>query len=390
MNILYISSFVYRKNSSAAIRNNKLIEGLVAIGHSVDVLTVQYSDEWTDPSLLNNHLRLGVSSTNYNVFSKNSISPNRSRKRIKNYLPKSIYNFVKNVVAFPDVDKKWLEKDLIVEDKYDLIVSSSDTKTSHFLAEKILDEQKITAQWVQIWGDPWASDVNLDFLSRRFVSSSEKRLLRKASKIFYVSELTALEYKDKYPELSDRVHYIARSFYKKILLEPKDRNNSDYTIFYPGSLNENRSIRKLCEKIKSFNLYSHRNINLRICGYQHDNIINCYKQYDFVEFLGSMSIDEVYSEFINTDLLLFVDNGSESTQIPGKIFDYYGTNLPILALVSEGNQKMIDFLNRDERTVIMDKESQQDIGFLLELEKTDQVNEYYSPESVARRFLGEL
>uniref|UniRef100_UPI000BDCF584 glycosyltransferase family 4 protein n=6 Tax=Vibrio vulnificus TaxID=672 RepID=UPI000BDCF584 len=247
MNILYISSFVYKKNSSAAIRNNKLIEGLVSLGCKVSVLTINYSDEWTDKALLENHRRLNISIFSSDILSASDITSNSSKQTIKKFLPKEVYKLMKNLVAFPDVDKDWLKEIFNIEDKYELVISSSDTKTSHFVAEKIFNEHKLKSKWVQIWGDPWATDVNLDFFTRKCVSLSESRLLKKASKIFYVSELTSLEYKDKYPEISDKIHHVGRSFYKKIAVNKSNTQKDSITIFYPGALNDNRVITDLCE-----------------------------------------------------------------------------------------------------------------------------------------------
>ena len=40
MKILYITTAYTLKNSSAAIRNNALVKGLIQIGHEVDVVTI--------------------------------------------------------------------------------------------------------------------------------------------------------------------------------------------------------------------------------------------------------------------------------------------------------------------------------------------------------------
>ncbi|PAO30083.1 hypothetical protein, partial [Vibrio vulnificus] len=128
----------------------------------------------------------------------------------------------------------------------------------------------------------------------------------------------------------------------------------------------------------------------KICGHQNENVVRLYSSYGFIKFLGVKNIDEVYSEFLNSDFLLFVDNGKSSTQIPGKIFDYYGSNLPIIALISAGNEKMKDFLEKDQRSVILTRGNIHDISFVRNMKTLDNVNEYYSPESVARRFLDEV
>ena len=51
MKILYVSSLVLRKASSASIRNISLIRALIDEGHQVDVLTVKYPNHLEDDYL---------------------------------------------------------------------------------------------------------------------------------------------------------------------------------------------------------------------------------------------------------------------------------------------------------------------------------------------------
>mgnify|MGYP003385873107 FL=1 len=390
MNILYVSSFVYRKNSSAAIRNNKLIEGLISAGHKVDVHTISHSAELTDAALLANHKALGVLIEFSEINSISNVASAGGKKKLKKYLPKTIYNFIRSMLAFPDADKRWLNKDLDLKDEYDIVISSSDTKTSHFVVEKILKNKRITAKWVQIWGDPWASDVNLDFFTKKIVSFYERNLLKQAFKIFYVSELTATEYKKKFPIFSHKIRCVGRSYYKRLLVDTSCKEKKEMTFFYPGSLNENRSIVKFCESIRLHNDNNIKQIKINVCGHQTDDILNRYKQYTFVQFMGAKGIDEVYSEFNFSDYLLLVDNGNDSPHIPGKLFDYYGTNLPIIALISRGNLKLKEYLSIDGRTLILDKDDLVNLNCIVDINALNEVDDYYSPESVARRLLNVL
>ncbi|MCG9761908.1 hypothetical protein L1D50_22925 [Pseudoalteromonas sp. Isolate6] len=259
--------------------------------------------------------------------------------------------------------------------------------------EKLLKHQGLKAKWIQIWGDPWENDVNLDFLTKRFVASFEKKLLSQADKVFYVSELTCKEYKIKYSNFAAKISCIGRSYYKKLIVDSHFEQKEEISIFYPGSLNDYRGIENLCEDIKSYNTSNKKKVKLEVCGFQSSEIIERYKKYDFIHFLGAKSIDEVFFKFGETDLLLFVDNGVQSTQIPGKIFDYYGTNLPILALVSEGNTIIKEFLAKDVKTIIIGKSENIDFNGIFEVYneflKVER-NDFYSPESVAKRFLNEL
>lgn len=389
MKILYISSFIYRKNSSASIRNNKLIEGIVELGHSVDVITIKHFDDRIDSCLEKNHNQIGV-----NVLATYSVGEskvvNAGSNKLKSLLPKTFYRFLKNLLAYPDADKNWLKETYLIDTDYDYIISSSDTKTSHFIAKKILKDNDLKSKWIQIWGDPWAEDINLDFLTKLRVSFSEHNLLKEAHKVFYVSELTANDYKNKYPKIKNKIFTVGRSYYKEVFSDSQI-NEYELNIFYPGGINENRNIDTLCKSIDKHNQLCDFKIKLRICGHQSEEILRHYHTYSFIEFLGSKTIDEVNSELTRADCLLFIDNGAKSTQIPGKIFDYYGTNLPIIALVNPDNFAIKEFLLKDENTIIFNRNAQDiDLEKLLNVKKIERVNKYYSPILVAKRFLNEL
>lgn len=387
MKILFVSSFVYRKNSSAAIRNNKLIEGLISNGHTVDIHTIRYDSEWTDAGLLENHMSKDVSINYSHYYSINKISKSN---KFKKYVPGKVYKIIKNIVSFPDVDKNWLKEEIKLYDVYDLIISSSDTKTAHFVANRILKNQKNSSKWIQIWGDPWSSDINLDFLTKKVAFFFEKYFLKKASKILYVSELTALEYRRKFPRLAFKIDSIGRSYYKKCIVNSAAKSRDEIVFFYPGALNENRDITNFCKNIEEYNANNLKKIRLNICGHQSDNVLKKYRNYDSINFMGSKSIDEVCLLFHESDFLLFVDNGSDTSQIPGKLYDYYGTNLPIISLLSKNNIGLEKFISKDSRSFIVQKDNKVNFESIINDRRKIEVDEYYSPSSVASRLINGL
>ena len=88
-----------------------------------------------------------------------------------------------------------------MNEKFDYIISSSDSKTSHFIAREIIKSNNLIVPWIQIWGDPWSDDIgikNCNFLTKYRIKKNEKKLLKEADKIFYISELTANKIKDKF------------------------------------------------------------------------------------------------------------------------------------------------------------------------------------------------
>ena len=73
-------------------------------------------------------------------------------------------SLLKDLVFFPDTlfEAKRNVNKLEMGKEYDYIISSSDSKISHYMALEIISKKKIKyKKWIQIWGDPWAEDLHL-------------------------------------------------------------------------------------------------------------------------------------------------------------------------------------------------------------------------------------
>lgn len=339
MKILYVSSLIFQKSSSAAIRNAGLIKGLIEIGNEVDILTINSLKENEDQFLkkyIGQNIKVYKSDLKIiNYYLKNK------KKDPKNsftfILKKFIKDKIKNIYFFPDVHKEWLKnyETLKVDyKKYDLIISSSDTKTSHFVAMKIVKKYKI--KWYQIWGDPWKDDINLKKLNKflKFrISLSEKNILKKADKIFYVSPITVQKMKDE--TNLDKIFYLPRGYLKEI--ESQNIKSDIYSFVYTGVLSEYRNISPLLKKIDEYNQKNRKKIEFLIYGGVSETKMKEIMQYDFVKFCGMVSFDKIIEVYSKTDVLIFLDNGKDTTQIPGKIYDYLGTECQILPIFDEVN-----------------------------------------------------
>ncbi|MFC7056127.1 hypothetical protein ACFQOY_09925 [Enterococcus alcedinis] len=198
MKILYISSLVLKKNSSASIRNVGLINGLVSNGHEVSVLTIKYPDSFQDSYLSDSISKdVKIYQSELKLLSKYlSVQAGKKENNKKtnnhNVNRSSVFRLFKKIVKdiyfFPDTDKEWVSmyNQTMFTEHFDLIISSSDTKTSHFVAEKITRKFP-GSMWYQIWGDPWNDDMNISKLNKIRARHREKKMLEKADKVFYVS-----------------------------------------------------------------------------------------------------------------------------------------------------------------------------------------------------------
>ncbi|MGL4308730.1 MAG: hypothetical protein ACRCRV_07540, partial [Cetobacterium sp.] len=338
MKILYISSLIFKKGSSASIRNCGLIKGLQELDNSVDLLTIKYVDEMEDEYLIQKiQKNTKIYKSELNILS--SYLKNKKLVITNNKFLLFIKNLIKDIIFFPDVDKEWLfayKNHNIDINNYDLVISSSDTKTSHFIADKMLKINK-NIKWIQIWGDPWADDIGISILKKIRIFISERKIINKADKVLYVSPLTLEKMKRKMLIPSLKLGFIPRGYLEEIRSSDLKKEN-ELVFTYTGILNKNRNIIPFLEKLNKYlreNSYS--KIKLKIYGMIDNNTKNKLLNYTFVKYYGIVDFKEIISIYKKSDILIFIDNGKNTTQIPGKIYDYLGTDKKIVALFNNKN-----------------------------------------------------
>lgn len=392
MNILYISTSMFR-NSSAAMRNISLIKGLLDLGIDVDILTLNYLKEDEELFLfkyLDGYTNLKIHKIEIPKF--NSIR--KRLKKIKSITKKGTFvsklkEIIKQNVFFPDNLCEAIKNAVKFKGGiYDAVISSSDSKTSHFIAERLFNEKKIMGKWVQIWGDPWAKDTTLNeanyFLKKR-IETNEKKLLLKADKIFYISKITSeMIKKEILPEQQNKIDVLKRSFIFEI--NNSHEFNKDFiTISYTGVVTD-RNIIPIIDAVKKYN----RNKNkIGLNFYGEVPLIADELKDDYIKFYPRVSLEKIKEIYIETDILLYIDNINGSTQIPGKIYDYCGTNKHIIALVeTKETEKIISKF--DGITVVKNTIESINLEDIVKHLKLRKINEEFSPKYVAREFLEKI
>lgn len=387
MKILYISSLVFKKGSSASIRNTGLINGLIEIDNEVDILTISYPPIMKDEGLQKKiEGKCQIVSSKLNFLENYLINVQKVKR---NMILMNLKNIIKDIIFFPDVDKEWINKiDMKKQYNYDLIISSSDTKTSHYVAEKIIKNNK-KIKWIQIWGDPWAADINLSRLKKMRVKYAEKKIISKADKVFYVSPFTLKKMKQENINLAEKLNYLPRGYLEEIKKDVNEEKNF-IKFVYTGVLNKNRNLIDLLRVIEKYNVDSKIKIILEIYGNAFETELQEILNYKFVEYKGVVSSSEIKKVYKTSDVLIFLENIGETTQIPGKIYDYLGTECKILALFENENEiykyfietlKINSYLNKELDTLLLDK-------FLKE--KNRKIDLRYSNKNIALKLIKEI
>lgn len=386
---LYISTLLL-KNESASIRNIALINGLIENNCEVDALTISISEKLEDKFLKKkisdevDIIKIPIPYVNKGL----KVSGILKKKR-ENILYK-IKNKIKPFLFFPDVyceAIKNVEQLKLDYSKYDCIISSSDTKTSHFIAQKIILNNHLTIPWIQIWGDPWRKDIgliNLNYFLKKKIMNAERKLLNEATKVFYISELTANDITNTFPNLKKKVNFLLRSYLQKI--ENQNKNENVYIFSYTGSIT-NRNLTTLINSIKKYNSEHKKHIELQFYGVNAEEM-KIFSQIDFIKIFPRVSFEKVLEVYKNSDVLVYIDNMGDTTQIPGKIYDYFGTNKIILGLYE--NDEIKNFLERFDRVEFYPNNEEFNLENIINKIGTQKPLEEFSPKYVAHEFLKKI
>jgi hypothetical protein len=221
-----------------------------------------------------------------------------------------------------------------IDSFYDRIISVSDPKTSHILANKILKHVSCSS-YIQYWGDPLAIDItNNSKLPQSFKKAVEKSLIKKANRVIYVSPITLLQQKKLFPRNANKMEMIPPPCrIGKVGRSKKKKNSTNILFGYFGSYNQKvRNIIPLVEVVKNEKQWAH----LLIVG-DSDIKIESGENITVMDRIPDEQLDGLLEECdVIIDLLNF-----KGSQIPGKVFRDAGTTKEVLLLLDGNFQKEI-------------------------------------------------
>lgn len=345
MKILFITSQPILLNSSANLRNVALIKGLFELGNEIEILNMKVTENAANfDNSISKHLKnIRINYVNPIIIHNNMVIKRNESQNPFQTLKKIIRKLYNNISIFDSLALSYrkVRKMKILISDYDIIISSSDLKSSHLLAKefkRIYCTKKVI--WIQYWGDPLALDVNKTCKLPKFIINLvERHILKDADYIVYVSPYTLNEQKRLYPGISGKMHFIPVGYLEKRLTSNKNNNISKTIRFgYFGDYNsKTRNILPLYSAVQNLE------VDLKIIGNSNISLksnkkilIENRKQYELIRL-----------EEENTDVLICICNLS-GTQIPGKIYHYSSLDKPIL-IINDGELHIEDYLNQYDK-----------------------------------------
>lgn len=330
MNILLITLFSLERNTSVAISNISITQGLLSLGHKITWVM----PNWPQPET---------------VFDESQIRiiriPGQDQKRDLGFILNRIHSHF-YMLDFTRSYLREIKNTYVPDEYYDIVISTSDPKSSHLFAAGLLRRVRY-GKWIQHWGDPLLGDITRNlWWPKWFIKLFEWSILRKANKIVYVTPFTYSIQRSEYPRIANKMMFIPlpadMCFTKTVPL------TSVLRIAYLGDYNPSfRNLLPLYEACKKLD-----NVHLTIAGHG-----PMFPTLPNVDVLPRVPQDQALKIENEADVIFCVCN-KRGAQIPGKILYKASSDKHIIvAIESELHDEMYRYLESYHRFVICDNTS---------------------------------
>lgn len=342
--LLFISAALEMSNSSAAIRNRRLV---TTLSKRFQVDSIEFcasnAQRFEELRFVQNHVAkmpFAYAKAEQPQGGGNSVLASlkqRVKKLLRSVVPDA---YGANVFAMERALSHFLKKNK----DYNAVVISSDPKGVQFLCfmGSIRALKALGARLFQYWGDPWAGDVAT--YNNIFSSWVEKWLFLKADFVIFNSEGVCRLKKEAYGKRID-FRFLPRGFDGPLGELPETINftiKPDIRFAYAGDYHSRfRDLNPFCEAIGG------SRHELKIAG--HGDLAQDAERLPNIKVLGRIASAEVPKLLGSADVLVVVMNRT-GMQVPGKLYDYATLPKPIILLYS--GHAMLEFIPFKERFII--------------------------------------
>lgn len=398
MDILVIVGRPLTLNSSASLCNIAYINGLLENGYNVDLVTMSETNLKIDEGLklpkvrnifeydCSKYMQLGAKKQNEKKAevaassdAENNVQApkNSILSKLKSKAVSEIKYFIRNgIYGVYSVDIVWkinvIKKYINEQSHYDMVISISYPPISHKVTEVLINDGKVTCdKWIQIWEDPWLMDGAAEINSKSVkIKQEENRIIKKPDQVLYVSPLTMLYQKKLFGDPNNNMKWLPLPIYYND--ENRKINFDKLSFGYFGDYNS--AIRNL---EPFYNVAVENNLETYICGSTDLSLPST----ETVVVNPRLPLSELKVFEDKTNVLIFLCN-NHGGQIPGKIYQYSGTN-KIILFILDGKDEEIDVLKayfeRFERYIFC-KNDEQSI-----LEAIKSIKDYTEKESYTKQ-----
>lgn len=345
--ILIISEVFYPEIGSGANRITNLLIQLKKQGYYVDVLT-------SDPSYPNKDIYKG---DGYRDLEKeNEINIGSKIKRVKASKIKRTSNFFVRLYIYISFFFKSLFSIIFTRDRYDLIIATIPSPFAGVLG--VIAKFRFRCKYILDIRDLWPECIKNIGLFRKnkfflkIAYKLEKIILKFTDSIVINSNgfrdyLLKNKYKKDIVFIPNGLQINEIENYKKIAKNTK--KHEKFTVIYSGMIGLPQNITSLVRVARA--LRNIKDIEFKIIGtgIQVDKVNELIKHYDLknIRVYGAMPKNKVIEELAKCHVALahLRKDSAFDLVIPGKVIDYMGMGVPIVAGVQGYAAKIINDSN---------------------------------------------
>lgn len=390
MNILFVTLSSIETNTSAMLRNKALIKGLIQNGAKIDLLTIPalkihpfYDDSTNIFDGMNENVNVILLNQN-SMYSSVIKSNDNFLGKIKRELLPSIRYIYHSLSLFDNTIylARKIKKSVLPNKYYDIIISSSDPKSSHVAAHQLIKLGVKYGKWIQYWGDPLTIDITKKSIYPKFyIRKIEKRIFSCVDKIIYVSPLTLEEQINLFPDYSDRMTFVPIPYIQEKYYPHLEKGKDEVSIGYFGDYDSN--IRDI---LPLYNLCKNNDKNLIVAGNSNLKLKNTKS----IKILPRVTIKKLEELEAQCDILVCILN-RYGTQIPGKLYHYAATNKPIIVILDGDKKEAVrDYLKKFNRYIICENSEDSIKNAIDKIQfssKKYKPSSFFKPEVVANQVI---
>lgn len=270
-----------------------------------------------------------------------------------------------NNLFIPDIYSEWLPfatkigLNLTKMKKYDVIISSSEPRVSHLIGYFL--KKKSGVPWIADYGDPWIYPVptlSEPELKRGILKKMEAIILKSTDVITVAAEGIKRLYLEKYPFLDqEKIHVITQGFDPFMFSQVKKEVSSKFRIVYCGSFYKNlRDPMFFFEAIREID---EEDIEVIIAGRINEfaDILKKEGLCEKIKYRGFLDHKESLALQKSATVLLHIGNFTD-VQIPGKIYEYFGAERPILCIKGIDRDLSAELVKRYNKGIMADNKKE--------------------------------
>lgn len=231
--------------------------------------------------------------------------------------------------------------DLVEKGQFDAIITTGPPHSMHLIGLEL--KRKFRIRWIADFRDPWSGWEFLDTLPmsdriRKKHLSLEKSVLQEADEVITISPT----FQDDLSKLANReIRLLTNGFDLDDLpagFKVKVKKSGSFHLVYTGIIDSIRNPIPLLKAMKEEFETTADQVKMTFVGRVSESV-KSFVQEDrwlskIVYFPGYVSHSEVFEFYAAADALVLIltDTKNAKGNIPGKVFEYLATGIPILAL----------------------------------------------------------